>query len=248
MRRLALVAALAVAACGSAAPASGLGSSVTVLAAASLSGAFTQIARSFEALHPGLRVRLDFGGSPTLVTQIEQGDRADVFASADQINMGNLEHAGLVAGTPQVFAHNRLEIVVQRGNPKHIESLADLARPGLVYVTTAPQVPAGHYAALALAAAHVRVTPKSEEVDVTAVLAKVELGEADAGIVYVTDVTSAGGKVTGVPIPSADNQVATYPLAVIRGAPDERAAKAFVAYVTSRAGQATLKAYGFAPA
>jgi molybdate transport system substrate-binding protein len=160
--------------------------------------------------------------------------------------MERLQTDGFVNGEPKVFAHNMLEIVVAPGNPKRIASLADLARPGVVYISAGPTVPAGKYAAQALAKAGVKVTPKSLETDVKAVLSKVQLGEADAGIVYATDVKAAGDRVTGVAIPDQENVVATYPITAVKGS--DGSAHAFIDYVLSAAGQATLESFGFRPA
>ncbi|HEY2437202.1 MAG TPA: molybdate ABC transporter substrate-binding protein, partial [Solirubrobacteraceae bacterium] len=213
--------------------------------AASLTDAFKALGASFQQAHPAVTVRFNFAGTPTLVTQIEQGAPADVFASADTTNMDKLKTDGYTSGTPQVFAHNKLEIVVAPGNPKGITALADLAKPGVIYISAGPTVPGGKYAAQALQKAGVTVTPKSLETDVKSVVSKVELGEADAGIVYTTDVKAAGSKVTGVPIPDQYNVVATYPITTVKGTKDGAAAGAFVAYVLSAGGQATLGSYGF---
>src|SRR4029077_5482411 len=195
--------------------------------------------------NPGVGVNFSFAGTPTLVTQIEQGAPADVFASADTDNMTKLTTDGFTSGASQVFARNQLEIVVAPGNPKGITGLADLAKPGVIYITEGPTVPAGKYSLQALAAAGVKVTPKSLETSVTAVISKIELGEADAGIVYTTDVSAAGNKVQGVPIPAADNVIATYPIAAVKGASHSVVARAFIAYVLSGKGQSTLATYGF---
>jgi len=216
---------------------------ITVFAASSLSAAYTTIGTDFEKTHPGVRVTFSFGGSSTLVAQIEQGAMGDVFASADQPNMQKLVDAGLTAETPRVFARNRLEIVVAAGNPKHISSLADLSHSGLVVVLCAPAVPCGRYAAQALQKAKVTVKPASQEADVKAVLSKVALGEADGGIVYATDVKAATG-VQGVPIPAALNVVADYPITVLKDSPKAALARAFVDDVLAD-GQRTLARYGF---
>jgi molybdate transport system substrate-binding protein len=213
-----------------------------VFAAASLTDAFKAIGGGF-----GGQAQFNFAGSSTLVTQIEQGARADVFASADTTNMDKLVTDGFSSGDARVFAHNKLEIVVAPGNPKRIAGLADLARPGVIYVSAGPSVPAGKYAAQALAKAGVKVTPKSLETDVKAVLSKVRLGEADAGIVYTTDVKAGGNKVGGVAIPDQYNVVATYPISLVKGA-NQAAADAFISYLLSSAGQATLASYAFEPA
>jgi molybdate transport system substrate-binding protein len=253
-RRLVFVATvLALTACGTTAPpsSSSLSGSITVFAAASLTSPFTVIARNFEQAHPGTAVHLSFAGSSTLVAQIEQGAVGDVLASADQVNMQKLVDSGLVQGHPAVFAKNRLQIVVRAGNPRHIDGPGDLARPGLVVVLCAPSVPCGRYADQALQQAGVTVRPASQETDVKAVLSKVSLGEADAGIVYVTDVNSAGAGVEGVDIPDRVNVLASYPIVVLKDSGNLPLAKAFVAYVLNGApdaradGQQTLRAYGF---
>ncbi len=224
---------------------SGLGGSLNVFAAASLTESFNALGAAFHARNPGVAVFLVYAGSPTLETQIEQGAPADVFASADTTTMDKLKGDGFSSGTPQVFAHNLLEIVVAPGNPKGITGLNDLSRPGVIYISAGPTVPAGKYAAQALQKAGVTVTPRSLETDVKSVVSKVELGEADAGIVYTTDVKAAGSKVTGVAIPAGENVVASYPMAEVKGSKNAAAAQAFIAYVTSSAGQATLASFGF---
>jgi len=240
MRKLIVVLGLLALACGSS-PGSSAPPTIDVFAAASLTDAFKVLGGSFH----GASVRLNFAGTPTLVTQIEQGAQADVFASADTTNMDRLKADGFTAGEPKVFAHNRLEIVVAPGNPKGVSSLGDLAKPGLVYISAGPTVPAGKYAAQALAKAGVTVHPRSLETDVRSVVSKIELGEADAGIVYVTDVKAAGAKVAGVPIPDADNVVATYPVVEVKGARNAAAAGDFIAYVLSTEGQKKLATFGF---
>src|SRR5205823_7885259 len=199
----------------------------------------------FQRLHPAATVHFNFAGSPTLVTQITEGAEADVFASADQANMDRVTGAGLNSGSARVFARNKLEIVVEKGNPKHVSGLADLSRPGLLVVLTGPTVPAGKYAGQALQAAGVHVTPVSQEVDVKFVVSKVALGEADAGIVYVTDVKAAGSTVDGIAIPDQYNVVASYPAVVLKGAANPVAARAFLDYLLG-AGQANLASFGFA--
>ena len=252
-RLVMLIAAVVLAACGTSSgnassSATPLTGTVSVFAAASLTDAFNALGTSFSAAHSGVTVKFNFAGTPTLVTQIEQGAPADVFASADTTNMDKLKGDGFTSGTPQVFAHNKLEIVVAPGNPKGINGLADLAKPGLIYITEAPTVPAGKYSLQALKTAGVAVTPKSLETDVKSVISKIELGEADAGIVYTTDVTAAGSKVTGVSIPDADNVVATYPMVAVKATTNSAAANAFIAFVLSSTGQAKLQSFGFLPA
>ena len=246
------VAAVAVAAlcssCGTSAPAStspsAVSGTITVFAASSLTAAYTAIGKDFEKAHPGSMIKLSFGGSSTLVAQIQQGAIGDIFASADQPNMQKAIDAGLVAESPSIFAHNRLEIVVGAGNPKHIMALANLAQSGLIVVLCAPTVPCGRYAAQALQKAGVTVKPASQETDVKAVVSKVALGEADAGIVYVTDVRAAGAGVQGVEIPLSLNVVADYPVAILKDSQNAPLAKAFVSYLLG-AGQPTLARYGF---
>lgn len=235
-------------ACGMSAPASssasGLSGTITVFAASSLTAAYTAIGDDFQKAHPGTVVKFSFGGSSTLVAQIQQGAIGDVFASADQPNMQKLVDAGLIAGSPSTFAHNRLEIVVGAGNPKHITRLSELARTDLVVLLCAPAVPCGRYAVQALKKAEVTVKPASQEADVKAVVSKVALGEADAGIVYVTDVRAAGNGVQGVEIPSGLNVIADYPVAVLKDSQNVPLAKTFLSYLLSD-GQRTLARYGF---
>jgi molybdate transport system substrate-binding protein len=245
-----VLAAIILVACGSttstASPsATPLSGTISVFAAASLTAAFKALGTDFQGANSGVTVKFNFGGTPTLVTQIEQGAPADVFASADTTNMDKLKGDGFTTGTPPVFARNRLEIVVAPGNPKGITGLADLAKPGVIYITDAQTVPAGKYALQAMKMAGVTVTPKSLETDVKSVVSKIELGEADAGIVYTTDVTAAGSKVAGVAIPDADNVVATYPIVAVKATMNAAAANAFIAYVVSAAGQAKLQSFGF---
>jgi molybdate transport system substrate-binding protein len=220
---------------------------ITVLAAASLTDAFKELASAFQSANPAAKVTLSFGASSTLVTQINQGAPADVFASADTANMDKLTGTGGAgaAATPVAFATNKLQIIVGKANPKVIASLADLAKPGIIYVTAAPEVPIGKYAQQSLDKAKVTATPKSLEADVKAIVNKVTLGEADAGIVYATDVKAAGDKAAGVTIPDDVNVLATYPIATTKAAKNAPAANAFVSYVTSPAGRAILAKYGF---
>ena len=248
MKALLAAVLLGAAACGMAQEGPHPTGSITVFAAASLTDAFKTLGLRFQGQHEAVTVDFNFAGTPTLVTQLENGAQADVFASADGTNMDRLKSDGLTAGDSRVFAHNKLEIVVAPGNPRHISSLADLATPGVIYVAAGPSVPAGKYAGQALAKAGVKVTPRSLETDVKSVVSKVELGEADAGIVYTTDVKAAGDKVAGVAIPDQYNVTATYPIVVVKGAPNPSLAQAFIDYVLSTAGQAVLASYGFQPA
>jgi len=221
---------------------------INVFAAASLTASFNALGIAFHKANPGVGVNFNYAGTPTLVTQIEQGAPADVFASADTTNMDKLTADGLAMGSSHVFAHNQLEIVVAPGNPKGITGLADLAKPGVIYISEGPTVPAGKYSLQALATAGVKVTPKSLETSVSAVISKIELGEADAGIVYTTDITAAGTKVQGVQIPAGDNVIATYPLVAVKGTKNLDVTNAFIAYVLSATGQSTLASFGFLPA
>jgi molybdate transport system substrate-binding protein len=218
---------------------------VTVFAASSLTDAFRQVGNEMMRANPETRFIFNFGSSSTLATQIINGATADIFASADEANLQKILDAKLTEGVPVTFATNRLEIVVAPGNPKKIGSLADLARQDVVLVLAAPTVPAGKYALDALGKAGVGARPVSQEVDVRAVLNKVSLGEADAGIVYVTDVKSAAGRVSGVDIPEQHQVVARYPIAVMKDSKKAQLAHRFVDYVLSPAGQTVLATYGF---
>jgi molybdate transport system substrate-binding protein len=225
-------------------PSPRLSGSVTVFAAASLTEAFTDDKDHLAAANPGLTVTYSFAGSQQLVAQIQSGAPADVVATADETNMQKLVAANLVE-TPGIFARNLLEIVVASGNPKGVKGLPDLARSDLRVVLEDPAVPAGKYGRVALDKQGVKVNPVSLELNVKSELEKVERGEADAGIVYVTDVKSAGSKATGVTIPPDQNVVATYPVAVVRATTNRAAARAFVDQLISGTGQDVLQARGF---
>lgn len=218
---------------------------ITVFAAASLTGTFTELASGFEAAYPGTTVTLNFAGSSDLVTQIVEGAPADVFASADTTNMAKLADDGLLDGSSTDFATNTLEIAVPPSNPADITSLDDLARAGVKTVVCAPQVPCGSATATVEKASGVDIQPVSEESSVTDVLGKVTSGEADAGLVYVTDVRAAGDAVVGIPFDESAEAVNTYPIATLRGTAESDVARAFVAYVASPAGQKVLAAAGF---
>jgi molybdate transport system substrate-binding protein len=250
---VAALAALAVTACGSASSSSTVASSspdaaagsITVFAASSLKEAFTRIGADYEAAHPGAKVTFNFGASSTLATQITQKAPADVFASASQKTMDTVTTAGDATGD-QVFAVNTMQIATPPNPTTPVSSLADLARPGVKVVVCQKDVPCGAAAEKLFTQNNLTVAPVSLEVDVKAVLSKVELGEADAGIVYVTDVRAAGSKVVGVPIPTDQNVTTTYPIAPITGSANAATAQAFVDYVLSPAGQQVLSAAGFA--
>jgi len=219
---------------------------VTVFAAASLTEALTDEQTALKSEQPDLHITYNFGGSGALVAQIQQGAPADVIATADAASMQKLVDAGVVE-TPQTFAKNKLQILVAPGNPKNIQGLSDLARGDVTFVTEDDTVPAGKYAAQALQSAGVTPNPVSKEADVKSAVAKVTSGEADATIVYLTDVTAAGSKGRGVAIPDNHNVVATYPIAVLRSAKDKEAARAFVDAMVSGSGQDALANRGFLP-
>jgi molybdate transport system substrate-binding protein len=226
---------------------------LTVFAAASLREAFEGLAAGFEQAHPGTKVRFNLAGSQELRTQLEQGARADLFAAADLAHMTALEKAGLVAA-PAVFARNEPVIVVPRGNPAGIHAFTDLPKTRRL-VVGAPTVPIGRYTVQIFDAAakkygadlraKLEASISSRELNVRQVLAKVSLGEADAGLVYRTDARAAGDKVEVVAIPPALNVVAEYPIAVVKAAPQPELARAFAALVVSADGQRRLAAAGF---
>ena len=220
---------------------------ITVFAAASLTESFDAMAKQYQKKYPDVDVRFSYDASSNLATQINQGAPADVFASADADNLQKTIDAGTVTPPPVVFAKNRLEIAVEKGNPKKIKSLADLQKPGLVVVLCADQVPCGKYAAQSIAMAGVTVSPASKEENAKATLSKVSIGEADASIVYVTDVRAAKGTTSGVKIPDKGNVIATYPIGVVKDSQNTAAAKAWVKFVRSEEGQAVLRKFGFLP-
>jgi molybdate transport system substrate-binding protein len=236
---LTLVAALPLTACGT------KKTTLTVFAASSLKGTFTTLEATFEAAHPGVDVVLDFDGSAALVTQIKNGAPADVFASADTKNMTKL---GNTAVSPQNFATNTLEIATPAGNPAHVTGLTDLTRSGLKLVICDTAVPCGTATQKLATAQHLTLSPLSKEQSVSGVLSKVESGQADAGVVYVTDVKAAGDKVTGIEIPAADNVTNTYPIAVLGSASQKDLAQQWVALVLSAQGQQVLHDAGFGAA
>jgi molybdate transport system substrate-binding protein len=241
---------VAAAGCGDDAPASEGGEltgSLTVLAAASLTEIFTELGRRFEADHPGVKVTFSFGASSTLAQQALDGAPADLLATADEANVQKVVDGG-IASDPRVFARNRLAILVAKGNPRGISALADLAAPGLAVVLCAPEVPCGRFGAQALHKAGVTVTPKSLEENVKGVVSKVTLGEADGGLVFVTDARAAGDKAEGITIPDEQNVIATYPVAVLEQAGNPENARAFRNFLLSPAGQQALVAHGFLPA
>jgi molybdate transport system substrate-binding protein len=218
---------------------------LTVFAAASLKKTFTELGALFEAANPGVTVALNFAGSADLVTQITEGAPADVIASADARNMAKLTDAGLVTGTPAVFATNTLEIAVPPGNPAGVTTFADLANPATKVVVCAAQVPCGAATVTIEKATGVKLTPVSEENAVTDVLGKVSSGEADAGLVYVTDVTAAGTRVLGIPFAESGGAVNSYPIGVVAASAHAALGTRFADFVTGTSGQRVLAAAGF---
>src|SRR6266851_6949678 len=243
--RFAIAALALLAACGQpSTPSSGPArTTLTVFAAASLQPAFDKIGGKLLSTQK-IATTFSYAGTQTLTTQLTQGAPADVFASADVAHMTTIQSAGLLHSQSVLFAHNRLEIAVGKGNPKGVHSLADLARSGLVVVLADPSVPAGKYAAQALAKAGVTVHPASLEQQVTGVLSKVALGEADAGIVYVSDIVTSG-QVDGVVIPDNQNVIADYVIGELQSASNSAGANAFIDLVLSADGQTILRAAGF---
>lgn len=215
---------------------------LTVLAAASLTDVFETAGAAYEKSHPGTELAFSFAGSQELVAQVAQGSPADVLVTADTTSMDKVRPD---TGTPTVIAKNRLVIATAEGNPHKIGSLKDLARPRLKVVLAAPEVPAGKYSEKILKAQAITVKPVSQEPNVRAVLSKVELGEADAGLVYRTDAAGAADKVDAVEIPDGQNAVAQYPAAALKDSPNGEAATAFVAWLASPAGQKILQEAGF---
>ena len=219
---------------------------IIVSAAASLTEAFTRIGEDFEKKYDDTAVTFNFDASSALVLQIQSGAPVDVFASADAANMHKLVDGGLVSATPVVFARNELQIATKPGNPERIETLADLADAGTIALCAAV-APCGKYADAALAEAGVTIPTEqlTRGLNAKATLTAVSEGDADAAIVYVTDVKAAGSSVHGVAIPDDENRVAVYPIAPVVDAANAKTAKAFSKYVSSPAGQKVLKKYGF---
>ncbi|MGI8554248.1 MAG: molybdate ABC transporter substrate-binding protein [Dehalococcoidia bacterium] len=231
---------------------------LTVFAAASLTDTFKQMGSMIEQANPGTKVTFNFAGSPTLRTQLSQGARADVFASADEPNMQGAQQDGTIAGAPRIFAQNRLVVIAPAKST--IAQLQDLAKPGTKVVLAQQSVPVGNYARQSIMKMSLdpafgsdfnnKVVSNvvSDEQDVKGVVTKVQLGEADAGFVYTTDVTPAvRGQVKQLVVPDAFNVIARYPIAAVKGAPNAAGAQAFIDFVLSSAGQAILKDAGFIP-
>ena len=233
---------------------------VTVFAAASLTDAFNEIGTAFRAANPGANVTFNFAGSPTLRTQLDQGAKADIYASADTANMNMAVHSGSVTNDGKVFARNTLTVITPSSGTPKVTSLADLGKSGVKLVLANAQVPAGSYAHQMLAnmerdpayglgwSDKVLRNLASEESDVKQVVAKVQLGEADAGVVYGTDVTpSVAPQLKMIDVPQQFNVIAEYPIATVKGAGNAAGARAFIEFVLAPAGQAILKKYGFQP-
>jgi molybdate transport system substrate-binding protein len=241
---LALIA-VPLSACGADKESSANETTLVVYAASSLKATFEQLGKEFEADHEGVKVQFNFAGSSDLVAQIQQGAPVDVFASADIANMDKLASQDMLGAQAQTFATNTLEIAVPPTNPAHIATLADLAGKGVHLVVCAPEVPCGSAAGRVEAAAKLDWKPVSEEQSVADVLNKVTSGEADAGLVYVTDVKAAGDKVKGITFPLSSAAVNTYPVAPIKGGEQSDLARQFVQLIVGTEGQSVLAAAGF---
>ncbi|MFB4425927.1 molybdate ABC transporter substrate-binding protein [Streptomyces sp. QL37] len=215
---------------------------LTVLAASSLTDVFKTAGAAYEKKHPGTKVTFSFAGSQELAAQVEQGAPADALVTADTRTMDGLKSE---TGSPTVIAKNRLVIATEKGNPEKVENLKDLADPGLKVVLAAPEVPVGRYSRQILDAQKIDVKPVSQEPNVRAVLSKVELGEADAGLVYRTDAATATGKIDAIDIPDAQNAVASYPAATLKTSGNGEAATAFVAWLSTPEAQKILADAGF---
>jgi molybdate transport system substrate-binding protein len=222
-----------------------LSGTVTVFAAASLKESFNTLGKEFEKAHPGTKVVFSFGGSDTLAASITGGAPADVFAAASPKTMAIVTAKKDAAATPVTFVRNQLEIATLPGNPDKVASLKDLTKSGLKVVLCDKTVPCGAAAQKALGASGLKLTPVSYEQDVKSALTKVQLKEADAAVVYKTDVKAAGDKVAGVEFPESAKAINDYPIALLKDAPNAEAAKAFIELVKSAEGQKVLTAAGF---
>ena len=222
--------------------------SLRIAATSSLTEVFNDIGEQFMLANPDITIAFNFASSSDLALQISQGLPADVFASADVKNMAKVTDADLLHGQPIAFATNSLEIVVEKGNPLNIDSLAQIATPGLLLVTCPIEVPIGGYTAEVLRNAGVTVTPASLEENVKGILTKVSLGEADAGIVYRTDILAAGNSVTGVPIADNVNVTTKYLIGALRDSQNQDASQRFIIFLSSEQGQKIFSQFGFGPA
>jgi molybdate transport system substrate-binding protein len=244
---MAVVAVVGVAgACGGPAKSSSA-TTLRVFAASSLSEAFGELAKAFEADHEGVQVELNLGGSSSLVQQINAGAPADVIATADEVTMQALVDDGRTLTKPKLIARNTLVVVVEPGNPKAIATAADLAKPGVVFAACAPEVPCGRLAAAVLQRAGVTAQPATREENVKGVVAKVALGEVDAGLVYASDAKAAAADTDTVAIDGADDPAlqARYPIAVVRGARNRKSADDLIEFVSSSEGERVLAKHGF---
>jgi molybdate transport system substrate-binding protein len=240
--------ALALTGCGGGYTPTSRDRTLTVLAASSLTGTFTDLADQFEGEHPGVDVKLVFDSSATLAQQAIEQAPGDVLATADQKTMDGAKSGGGLGGEPTQFATNVIVLAVPEDNPAHIKDLADLDKDGVDYLTCVPTAPCGSAARSLLKADRVTRRPASEEVDVKSVLSKVEAGEADAGLVYQTDVTASDGKVTGIAVPGAAETPNTYWVATTEGATQRSLAREWIALLTDTEGRAVLTAAGFGTA
>jgi len=222
--------------------------SLRIAATSSLTEVFNDIGEQFMQANPDITIAFNFASSSDLALQISQGLPADVFASADVKNMAKVTDAGLLLGQSVAFTTNSLEIVVEKGNPLFIDSLAQLADPSLLFVTCPIEVPIGGYTAEVLRNAGVTVTPASLEENVKGILTKVALGEADAGIVYRTDILAAGNSVTGVPIADNVNVTTKYLVGALRDSQNQDASQRFIIFLSSEQGQKIFSQFGFGPA
>jgi molybdate transport system substrate-binding protein len=216
---------------------------ITVLAASSLTGTFTELGKRFEAEHPGVTVKFAFDSSATLAQQATQGAPADVLATADTDTMNSARSAQ--AEAPKIFATNVMTLVTPADNPAHIEKFRDLDRSSVKFVVCVPTAPCGKVGQALLDQDHITGKPVSQEVDVKSVLAKITEGEADAGIVYVTDARAAGSSIATVPIPGAGDQLTTYPIVTLDQSEHGDLAQDFVDLVTGSTGQRVLRQAGF---
>jgi molybdate transport system substrate-binding protein len=230
---------------------------LTVLAAASLTDSFKEIGAAFEKANPGIKVTFSFAGSQALRTQIQQGAKADVFASADTKNMDPVKADNLLVNAPQIFARNVLTVIIPKANPAGLNELKDLTKPGIKLIFADAGVPVGDYTLQTLDKlsadpaygsdfkAKVLARVVSEETDVKAVVSKVSLGEGDAGFVYTTDAQAAAGGLSTIAIPDRFNVIATYPIAVLKSSADPELAQRYVDFVLGAGGQAILEKFGF---
>lgn len=218
---------------------------LNVYAASSLATPFAYAGLAYEKEHPDVKVQFNLGASSDLARFVQEGAPADVFASADITNMNKVESQDLLDSQSFIFATTYLEIIVEKGNPLNISSLQDLADPDLIFVTTNPEVPIGKYTAEVLEKAGVTVTPDSFESNVKGIMLKVARGEADAGIVYHSEVIASDGQVEGVKIPTEFNIVAEFPIGIVKNSANKKEAQRFIDYLLSPEGQSLLTQYGF---